>query len=320
MWKTVIRRLLILIPQLFALALLVFFLAELLPGDALSGFMQDPDMPMERILELRAMYGLDDPWYVRFVNWLGRAMRGDWGVSMQFQSPVQDVVGPRMWNTITLSLFAMILVYGISVPLGIIAGRYNNTWKEKLISGYLYFGVAMPSIVFGFIVIYIFGFILGWFPMHGTWSVHATGTFGIFLSRLHHLVLPGISIGLFGAVGIVQYLRSEIVDAKVSDYVLTARSKGVPMNTIYNKHILRNSILPIASSFGYVIMGLMSGTVIIEQIFNFNGMGRLFFSSIGIRDFSVATFLFTFYAAAGVIGGLISDIALTVFDPRIRIK
>jgi peptide/nickel transport system permease protein len=132
--------------------------------------------------------------------------------------------------------------------------------------------------------------------------------------------LPAAAISLFGSVGIVQYLRGEIVDAKVSDYVLLARSKGAPIDVIYNKHIFRNSILPIASGIGYTIVGILSGSVIIENVFGYNGMGRLFLQSIELRDYSVVNFLILFYATLGVLGGLISDIALTIFDPRIRIK
>jgi len=301
----------------------VFILAEFMPGDALSGMMLDPDIPFERMMEIRAEHGLDDPWYQRYARWLGNLAQGDWGTSMHFQIPVLDVVGLRIGNTVRLSIFTVVLTYLVSVPLGLIAGRYNGQWKEKLISGYIYFGMALPGIIFGFILMWLFGFILGWFPMSGTVDievVEAGNAFEIFLSRLHHLVLPGLAISLFGSVGIVQYLRNEIVDARVSDYVLTARSKGAPINVIYNKHIFRNSILPIASGIGYAITGIFSGTVIIENLFGFNGMGRLFLTSIQLRDFSVITFLVLFYGTLSVFGGLISDIALTIFDPRIRIK
>jgi len=323
MWKTVVRRLIILIPQLFALSMFVFILAEFMPGDPLMGLMLDPDMPFERMQELRALHGLDDPWYQRYVRWLGNVSQGDWGTSSQFHLPVLDVVGLRIGNTIFLSIFSVILMYVVSVPLGIVAGRYNGTWTEKLISGYLYFGMALPGIIFGFLLIWLVGFQLGWLPMSGTVDIEvvaAGNPIAIFFSRLRHVILPGMAISLFGSAGIVQYLRNEIVDARVSDYVLTARSKGVPINVIYNKHIFRNSILPICNGIGYALTGIFGGTVIIEQLFGFNGMGGLFFNSINLRDFPVITFLVLFYGALGVVGGLLSDIALTIFDPRIRIK
>ena len=323
MWKTLVRRFIILIPQLFALSMFVFILAEFMPGDPLMGLMLDPDMPFERMQELRALHGLDDPWYQRYARWLGNVAQGYLGTSTQFHLPVLDVVGLRIGNTMMLSIFSVILMYIVSVPLGVIAGRYNGTWKEKIISGYLYFGMALPGIIFGFILIWLFGFIIGWFPMSGTVNieiVESGNAFAEFWSRVHHVVLPGAAISLFGSVGIVQYLRNDIVDARASDYVLTARSKGVPINVIYNKHIFRNSILPIANGIGYAITGIFSGTIIIENLFGFNGMGRLFINSIELRDFPVITFLVLFYGVLNVIGGLISDIALTLFDPRIRIK
>jgi peptide/nickel transport system permease protein len=323
MWKTVARRLLILIPQLLALSVLIFVLAEFLPGDALSGLIgDDPDITLERVEELRIIHGLDGPWYVRYGRWMRNISRGDFGVSMFFHMPVTQVVFSVMPNTIFLSLFTVILIYAISLPLGIIAGKYNGSWKERIISYYVFFGMALPTVVFAFLLIWALGAVAGWFPLSGTMSAQAVrdGGWTLFWNRIHHMLLPAMSIGLTGSVGITQFLRSEIQEAKVSDYVLTARSKGVPVHIIYNKHILRNSVLPICNGFGGIIMGLLSGTVIIERVFNFNGMGRLFLDSIGRRDYSVAFFLFMFYGVTGVLSVLISDIALTVFDPRIRIK
>ena len=323
MWKTMVRRFIILIPQLFALSMFVFILAELMPGDPLMGLMLDPDMPIERMQELRALHGLDDPWYQRYARWLGNVFQGYLGTSTQFHLPVLEVVGLRIANTMRLSIFSVLLMYVVSVPLGVIAGRYNGTWKEKLISVYLYFGVSLPAIIFGFILIWLFGFMIGWFPMSGTVDieiVESGSVFAIFFSQIRHVVLPAAAISLFGSVGIVQYLRNDIIDARVSDYVLTARSKGVPLNVIYNKHIFRNSILPIANGIGYAITGIFGGTILIETLFGINGMGRLFITSIQLQDFPVVTFLVLFYGFTSVLGGLLSDIALTVFDPRIRIK
>jgi len=323
MWKTVVRRILIMIPQLIALSLFAFILAEFMPGDPLTGIMADtPGLTPERIAEIRAIHGLDDPWPVRYGRWIRGMFRGDFGLSLQFQLPILEVVGPRLVNTLRLSFLALIILYGISVPFGILAGRYNGKTVEKLISGYVYFGMAMPAIVLSFFLIWFFGFILGWFPMSGTWSVEAElqGGIAVFLSQIHHMILPALAMSLTGSVGIVQFLKSEIVDSRESDYVLTIRSKGAPAGVIYNKHILRNSILPMVNGIGFAVTGLLSGTVIIERIFGYNGMGRLFIDLIVLRDFSIVIFLIVFYGFLAVIGGLISDIALMLFDPRIRIE
>jgi len=316
-----IRRILILIPQVIILSVIVFFIADFMPGDALSGLIQ-PDIDPARIAELREMHGLNDPWHIRYVRWIGNISQGDFGISMQHHVPVLRIVGERLPNTIRLSLFTVILVYAISIPLGIIAGRYNTTWKEKIISYYLYFGMSLPTIVFGFILLFLFGFMLGWFPISGSIDVRVVNadSFTVMLSRLHHMVLPAAAMALLGSVGIVQFLRNEIVDNKNSDYVTTARAKGVPVKVLYNRHIFRNSLLPMAQGIGFVIVGLLSGTIFIEQVFGYPGMGQLFVQSINSRDFSLANFLIMFYAILTLIGALISDIALMLFDPRIRIK
>ena len=197
MWKTIVRRLLIMIPQLIALSLFAFILAEFMPGDPLTGIILDaPGLTMERIAEIREIHGLDDPWAIRYSRWIGGIFRGDFGLSLQFQIPILEVVGPRLVNTLRLSALALIILYVISVPFGIIAGRYNGTIKEKLISGYVYFGMAMPAIVLSFFLIWFLGFILGWFPMSGTWSVEAElqGRFAVFLSQLHHMILPALAM------------------------------------------------------------------------------------------------------------------------------
>jgi peptide/nickel transport system permease protein len=182
--------------------------------------------------------------------------------------------------------------------------------------------MAMPMVVLAFLMLYLFAFRFPIFPPRGSMDVMAVGTgwFNETMSRLHHLILPGLTGAIFGSAGIVQYLRAQIVDVRNSDYVLTARSKGVPENVIYNKHVLKNSLLPIVSGIGFAITGLLGGSVFIERIFSYPGMGNFFITSVESRDFSIVNFLVLFYGALGVIGALISDIAITVFDPRIRIK
>lgn len=146
------------------------------------------------------------------------------------------------------------------------------------------------------------------------------GTFDYVVSKIHHLLLPALSMALISTVSTVQYLRSEIIDIKHKEFVLTARAKGASESRIYNRHILRNSLLPIAAFFGYEITGLIGGTIFIESIFSYPGMGQLFLNSISLRDFSVVTALVLLYGIATILGSLLSDIILGLVDPRIRIK
>ena len=146
------------------------------------------------------------------------------------------------------------------------------------------------------------------------------GTFGYIINRFYHILLPSITYALLSTVGTIQYLRNEVIDSKQMDYVKTARSKGVPVNKVYTKHIFRNSLLPIAAFFGYTITGLLGGSVFIETIFGYPGMGQLFISSISSRDYSIITALILMYGILTLLGTLLSDIILSIVDPRIRIE
>lgn len=320
MWKFIIRRLLIMIPQIAILSIFIFILAKLMPGDALTGLI-DPRVDAERIEELREQLGLNNPWYVQYIDWVKNILQGDFGQSFQFKVPVTTVIGERLANTFWLSLATLILSYLIAIPLGILSGRYNDTWIDRLVTSYTYVGFAIPIFIFGLIMVWIFGFQLNWFPTSGSVSPNAIpGTFDYVLSKFRHLLLPALSMSLIAVVGTVQYLRNEIIDTKHKDFIITARSKGASESRIYNRHILRNSLIPIAAFFGYEITGLIGGTIFIESIFSYPGMGQLFIQSIHLRDFSVVTALVLLFGVAAVLGALLSDIILSYVDPRIRIK
>ncbi|NGZ75116.1 oligopeptide ABC transporter permease [Saccharibacillus alkalitolerans] len=320
MWKTIVRRIFVMIPQIFFLSLLVFLLAKAMPGDALTGSI-DPNIDPAAIEAQRERLGLNNPWFIQYWDWIKNAVTGDLGQSFRFKMPVTQLIGERMMNTVWLSVATLILTYVIAVPLGIISGRYNDTWSDRLITGYTYLGFAAPLFIFALLMLWVFGFQLGWFPTEGSVAPgSAAGTFAYAMSKIYHLLLPSLSMALITTVSTVQYLRSEIIDTKQKDFVLTARAKGASESRIYNRHILRNSLLPIAAFFGYEITGLIGGTVFIENIFSYPGMGQLFISSISIRDFSVVTSLVLLFGIASIVGALLSDMILSAVDPRIRIK
>lgn len=320
MLKFTIRRLLVTFPQLVVLSVLVFILGSLMPGDALSG-MIDPNIPAEAIEARREALGLNNPWYIQYRDWIVNMFQGDFGRSIFHQRPVLDVIGDRMWNTIWLSLLSAIFIYLIGLPLGLISGRYNDTFLDSVITGYTYIGFATPTFIFGLVMLWIFGYNLGWFPTGGTVTPGLEpGSLAFFLSKLNHLLLPSLAIALIGVVGTVQYLRSGVIETKQKDFVTLARAKGVKTNALYMKHIFRNSILPIAAFFGYEITALLGGSIFIERIFSYPGMGQLFLDSISTRDFSVANVLILIYGFLAILGALLSDIILSIVDPRIRIK
>ncbi len=320
MWKTILRRVLVMIPQILILSLLVFLMAQIMPGDPFTGLIT-PDMDPATIEKLREAAGLNNPWYVQYWDWITNAIQGDFGKSYTYKIPVAELIGQRVGNTIWLSIVSLIFTYLIALPLGMYAGRRNGSWGDKAISFYNYVSFAIPTFVFALLLIWIFGFTLGWFPTRGTvGSGIEKGTLEYIWSRFYHLILPALSYALLATTSTIQYLRTGVIDAKQEDYVKTARAKGVPEKVVYNKHIFRNSILPIASFLGYDITGLIGGSIFIERIFSFPGMGRLFIDSLGARDYSVITALILLFGLTALFGTLLSDIIMSIVDPRIRIE
>lgn len=319
MWKTVLRRVLVMLPQLFVLSLLIFIMAKFMPGDPFTGLIT-PETDPARVEELRQKAGFYDPWYIQYLNWMGNAFQGDFGRSYTFNVPVSQLIGDRALNTFWLSLLSVALLYLLAIPLGVLAGRYQETWLDKSIVFYSFIVYAIPTFVLGLIFLFFFGYELGWFPTSGTVGIqYESGTLGYVWSKFYHLLLPAIVFALLGTTGVIQYLRTEIIDAKTMDYVRTARAKGIPNNKVYSKHIFRNSLLPIAAFLGFTITNLLGGSIFIETIFGYPGMGQLFIQAINGRDYSVITALVMLFGFLTLLGSLLSDIIMSIVDPRIRI-
>lgn len=214
MWKTIVRRVLIMIPQMFILSILIFLLAKLMPGDPFTG-MISPETDPSLIEELRKSAGFYDPWYLQYWHWISNAFQGDFGVSYTYKDSVANLIGDRAFNTLWLSLFSIILLYLIAIPLGIYAGRFQNSLFDKLTVLYSFISYAIPTFVLGLLFLFLFGYKLNWFPTNGTVDVqYVQGTWGYFWNKFYHLILPGITFALLGTTTIIQYLRSEVIDAK----------------------------------------------------------------------------------------------------------
>ncbi|WP_125704403.1 oligopeptide ABC transporter permease [Lacticaseibacillus daqingensis] len=320
MWKTILRRFLVMIPQLILLSVLVFVLAKMMPGDPFTG-MITPQTDPKQLDALRAAAGLNDPWWTQYFRWVGNLFQGDLGNSYAYRRPVTGLIGDRAVNTFWLALFTLVISYAISIPLGVIAGRFEDSNRDKAIQVYTFILLAVPSFVFLLFSLLIFGYILDWFPTSGYVSLNVdAGTPAYWLSRFQHILLPGLTAGLLSTSGTIQYLRAGVIDNTNEDFVRTARSKGVPERVVFSKHILRNSLLPIAAFMGNSITGLLGGSIYVETIFSYQGMGQLFISSIGTRDYSVITALTLLFGFLTLLGNLLSDIIMSIVDPRIRVE
>ena len=320
MWKTILRRVLLMLPQIFILSVLAFLIAKMMPGDPFTGLIT-PETDPNTIEALRVKAGFYDPLPVQYWNWISKAFRGDFGQSYTYKYEVTKLIGERIGNTVWLSLLTLILTYLIALPLGMIAGRYQNSWADKAIVVYTFITYSIPVFVFALLLLWLFGYTLGWFPTRGSVdSDVVSGTLAYYLNKFHHLILPAFTMAILSTTGTIQYLRTGVIDAKSQDYVRTARAKGVPENVVFNRHIFRNSILPIAAFLGYEFTGLIGGSVFIENIFSYPGMGNLFVTSITGRDYSVILALLLLFGTATLLGTLLSDIIMSIVDPRVRVQ
>ncbi|ATO48513.1 MULTISPECIES: oligopeptide ABC transporter permease [Brevibacillus] len=316
-----LRRFFTMIPILILISIAVFTLAKLMPGDALSGKIDPNNANPEYIAKMRESLGFNDPIPVQYGRWVGGFLQGNLGDSFNHKMPVTQLIGERLPNTIFLMSMSLIFTYLGALVMGMIAARRRFTWIDNIIVTLNYVGYAIPSFFAAIVCIYVFAILLGWVPASGSIGVDVDqGTLSYYLSKIGHTILPATVLGLFNTAAYTQFLRNDIIEGSGKDYVRTAMAKGTGETAIYNKHILRNSLIPMVTFLGLDIGNLLGGAVIVETIFTYPGLGQLFINSVNNRDYSVVmsiTMLLTFMA---LLGNLIADWLYSVVDPRIRLK
>ncbi|WP_246938613.1 oligopeptide ABC transporter permease [Bacillus pinisoli] len=316
-----LRRLLGMIPLLFLISVVVFSLAKLMPGDALTGKVDPLNSDPAYIEEMREKMGWNDPVHIQYFNWIGGVLKGDFGDSFNHKMPVMELIGSRLPNTIFLALFALLITYVLAFFMGRHAGRHPYSIGDYAISFYNYLGLAIPSFVTALVAIYIFAFQLGWVPATGSIGIGVEpGSLEFYLSKIKHTILPALCLGALSTASYTQFLRNDMIESSRKDYVRTARAKGTKESTIFNKHILRNSLIPIVTLIGFDFASLVGGAVITETIFTYPGIGYLFVESIGSRDYSVVLAITLMLTIFTLIGNLLADILLGLVDPRIRLE
>ncbi len=320
MLKYSLRRILGMIPMLFLISIVVFSLAKLMPGDSLSGEIDPNNTDPEYIAEMRDKLGYNDPIHEQYFTWITNFMQGDFGKSTRYKIPASEIIGERLPNTIFLGFSSILITYILAFIMGIYAGRKPYTLGDNLIGTANYIGLALPSFVAGVFAIYFFSFNLGWFPSNGSVDISvAEGTSAYWFSRIHHVFLPALVLGLLSTASYTQFLRNDIIENSRKDFVRTARAKGTPEKKIYNQHILRNSIIPLITFLGFDIVALVGGAIITETIFTYPGIGQLFLNSVSQRDYPVLMTLTMMFSFLTLFGNLIADILYGIVDPRIRL-
>ena len=308
----VLRRFLLACLSVFLAAVLVFCALLAIPGDPATAILGLNPSP-EALTALRHQLGLDEPPVTRFLGWFGGVLRGDFGTSINYHTPVRGLLAERLWVSLPLALAGMLVACAIAVPLGIWAALRRGGWLDPLVVGAAQLGAAVPSFWLGLLLILLFSVRLGWLPSGGfvPWEENPAGT-------LRSLALPTLALGLGQAAVITRMTRSAMLETLAQDYVRTARAKGLPGRNVVLKHGLRNALVTIFTVLGLSFSQVLVGAIVIEQVFSLPGLGRLALTAIGTRDFPLLQGEVLVYASIIVFLSFLVDLAYGVLDPRIR--
>jgi peptide/nickel transport system permease protein len=312
MFAYTLRRVIATIPVMAIVALFVFSLLYIAPGDPAAIIAGDQATP-EDVERIRASLGLDRPFLVRFTEWLFRVLSGDLGVSIFTNLPVSHMIKQRLEPTFSLMLLTLIIALSFAIPMGVIAAWKHGTWIDRLVMVFAVLGFSVPVFVVGYLLAYTFALQLDWFPVQG-YTPLANGLGG----WLSNLMLPAMALGGAFIALIARITRATMLEVLNQDYVRTAKAKGVGQRAILFVHALKNAAVPIITIVGIGFAALIGGAVVTESVFAIPGVGRLVVDAILRRDYPVIQGVVLMFSFTYVIVNLLVDLLYTVFDPRIR--
>lgn len=325
MTRYIIRRVLGAIPLVLGVATIIFFILSLAPGDPIASLIH-PGMSADAIEALRIRLGLDQPIHIRYVKWIGAFLQGDFGYSFQRNIPVIDLIKEVLPNTLLLSFTALVMAFAIGILIGVVQAVRQYSAVDSIASTVSLFFYSMPSFWLALMMVLVFAVLAqswGWpivFPASGMQDprLFDAGLWETFKDRAVHLALPATSLALVLAAGIARFMRGSMLEVIRQDYVRTARAKGLPERVVIFRHAFRNALIPIITLLGLYLPVLFSGTVFVETVFAWPGMGRAIVGAIQMRDMSVVMAGSFIFATMVVVGNLLADILYAVVDPRIR--
>ena len=307
-----VRRVLAAVPVMGVVALFVFLLLRITPGDPAAILAGDNATPAQ-LERIRASLGLNEPLYVQVFTWINKLLHGDLGVSLISNVPVLKMIGQRVEPSISIAISTIILAVVIAVPLGVIAAWKHGTWIDRFVMGLSVLGFSVPVFVIGYVLIQIFAIDLRWLPVQGFKSI--TAGFGPFLERI---ILPTLTLSFIYIALIARMTRAAMLDVLGEDFIRTARAKGIGEIAVLLRHGLRNAAVPVITVIGTGFALLISGVVVTESVFNLPGIGRLTVDAVLARDYPVIQAMILLTSLIYVTVNLLIDVAYTLLDPRIR--
>lgn len=306
------RRLLATLPVMAMVAVVVFAILRLTPGDP-AAIIAGDDATNDKLALIRASMGLDQPIHLQFVHWVVQLFRGDLGVSLLSGTPVLGMIGDRVGPSLALGIGTIVLTVLIAVPLGVIAAWKQGRLLDRGIMVFSVFGFSVPTFVIAYLLIYLMAIQLGWFPVQGYRPMSAG--FWLFAQRLW---LPILALSAVYVALIARITRSSVIEVMNEDFIRTARAKGARESVVLMKHALRNAAVPILTVIGIGVASLLSGVVVTETVFNLPGLGRLVVEAVQARDYPVIQGLILLFSFTYIFINLTVDVLYSVFDPRIR--
>jgi peptide/nickel transport system permease protein len=312
MLAEILRRLAATIPVMGVVAIAVFALLHVTPGDP-AVIIAGDYATTEDIARIRTRLGLDQPFHVQVGLWLGRIVRGDLGTSIFSGLPVATLIGQRAATTIWLTLFAMVISVGVGVPIGVVAAWRRGSWLDRAVMLFAVSGFSMPTFWLGFILVYIFAITAGWLPVQG-YQPMAGGLWPF----VRHLVLPALTLSVVYMALIARMTRASMLGVLAEDYIRTAFAKGLPPRRVLVRHALKNASLPVVTIIGIGFALLIGGAVVTESVFALPGLGRLTVDAIVRRDYPVIQGVLLVVSGVYVLINLVVDLLYVVLDPRIR--
>ncbi|WJR66127.1 ABC transporter permease [Neorhizobium sp. CSC1952] len=317
MLRYTISRLLQAVLVILVMSLLLFMLIGLMPGDPVENMLEgNPALTPETMAQMRALYGVDQPLYTRYGHWLTSALHGDLGYSSVYFRPVLDVLGPAIIQTAKLLVLTELISIPLAMLLGALAARKPGGWTDSIISLLAFASISLPGFWTSLILIIVFSVKLGWLPASGTPLLSDASM----SEQLVHMILPVTVLTFFHVGPLVRYVRASMIETLNSDFVRTARAKGLSETTVVMRHALRNALIPMVTVLALGFGSLFSGALVVETIFGMLGMGKIIYDAISNIDFNLALVGLLLATIVTLLSSLLADLAYAWLDPRITLK
>ena len=325
--RYLLKRLIYIIFVFFIISILMFAIYKSMPGDPVEIMLGDskttmkPDAYQALYDKTRESLGLDEPLPVQYLSWMGNMLTGEFGYSTQYKQEVINIIGAPMANTVILNILTMFVVFIIAVPLGILTAVRKNGVFDKTVQVLTIVGYSIPTFIIALLAIFLLAVKIPIFPISGVRSAGSTATgLAAALDMLRHMVLPVLVMSVSGIGGITRYVRAAMIDVLRMDYIKTARAKGLREKTVIYIHAFRNALIPVVTITTWWIIGLFGGSIVIESVLLWPGLGKMLIDGLMQRDFAVVLTMQMFYVVLSLAGNVIMDIAYTLVDPRVRLE